>query len=156
MNRSSSRGSTFLMEIMAAILFFSLVSALCLQMFLKSSQLSKDTANLSSAASQVRNAAELIKHAASSSAQADKNSFFPECLLEEYPNAATGSVQTVVYFDKKWNYCPAGDAAFCMKITPTNTEDASLLHFYFEVLHMNGSKDDIYSMDLELHVPNQP
>ena len=78
------------------------------------------------------------------------------CLLEEYPNAATGSVQTVVYFDKKWNYCPAGDAAFCMKITPTNTEDASLLHFYFEVLHMNGSKDDIYSMDLELHVPNQP
>ena len=158
MNRFNSRSSAFLMEIIVAILFFSLVSALCLQIFLKSRQLSTDTADLNMAASQARNAAELMKNASSLSLSEETETagFFPDCILQEYPDAATDSVQTVVYFDKNWNYCTESDAAFCMKITPTNIEDASLLQFLIEVVHTGGQNDSIYSLDLDLHVPNHP
>ena len=62
MNRSSSRQSMFLMEIIIAILFFSLVSAVCLRIFTGARQMSQDTGNLHRAVNQAQNAAELLTY----------------------------------------------------------------------------------------------
>ena len=43
---SSSRSSLLLMELILAILFFALASAICLQLFVKASLLSRDTQEL--------------------------------------------------------------------------------------------------------------
>ncbi|MBP3604242.1 MAG: hypothetical protein J6J79_08870 [Lachnospiraceae bacterium] len=45
-NRSSSKTSLFLMELIIAIFFFSLAGALCIQMFVESHRISKDSVAL--------------------------------------------------------------------------------------------------------------
>lgn len=46
MNHRSSKSSLFLMELIMSILFFSLASAICLMMFIKSHTLSKESVEL--------------------------------------------------------------------------------------------------------------
>ena len=46
MRKNSSRSGLFLMEIILAILAFSVVSAICLQLFVKAHNLGQDTKDL--------------------------------------------------------------------------------------------------------------
>ena len=108
MNRSSnSKSSLFLMEMMIAILFFSLASAVCLRMFTKSSQMSKDTTNLNRAVGQAGNAAELLKAAGQSSGTdiiEDAKKGFPGSafLMSEYPDAVLEESSLLVFYDEEW------------------------------------------------------
>lgn len=159
MNRSNSRSSLFLMEIMLAVLFFSIAGALCLQMFAKSHQMSDDTVNLSMAANHVQNTAELLKHAASPSQETETDNFFPGRILEQYPHADNTSDYVAVYFDQDWNHCTREQGVFCMEITPLpkteNTEDSHLFCCTLSV-SKTESNESIYSFDLKLHIPNRP
>ena len=57
---SSSRSGLLLMEIILAILFFSLISALCLQVFVKAHTLSQDTRKLDAAVGQADSVASVL------------------------------------------------------------------------------------------------
>ena len=57
----AKRSSLFLMELMIAILFFSLASAVCVQLFVKSHLLTREAADLNQAVSQAQSAAEVIR-----------------------------------------------------------------------------------------------
>lgn len=57
---SSSRSGLLLMEIILAILFFSLISALCLQVFVKAHTLSQDTRKLDAAVRQADSVASVL------------------------------------------------------------------------------------------------
>ena len=144
MNRSNNRSGIFLLEIMLAILLFSIAGALCLQMFAKSRQMSKDTADLTQAAAHVQNAAELMKYAAEPTVWDTENTFFPDCLLKEYPDA-------VVSYDN--NYCQKESGVYRMEAAPSQTENENLLCFRFAVFKAD-SQDSIYSLDFKLHIPN--
>ena len=159
MNRSSnSKSSLFLMEMMIAILFFSLASAVCLRMFTKSSQMSKDTTNLNMAVNQAGNAAELLKAAGQNpdqrSAQ-DTDEDFPglKFLLSEYPDAAVDSSKLLVSYDENWALCGEENGLYLMQITCAREE--SLLVYHIAVSEAD-SKDSIYSLDLKLHFPDVP
>lgn len=90
-NRANT-SSLFLLELILAILFFSVASAVCVQIFVKSHLLSKDARILNFAVNEVSNAAELI-----SSLNADQtiyyDSEFSECTEENasYQMAVTGA-----------------------------------------------------------------
>ncbi|MCI8993914.1 MAG: hypothetical protein HFG80_14620 [Eubacterium sp.] len=161
MNRSNSRSSLFLMEIMLAVLFFSIAGALCLQMFAKSHQMENDTTNLSMAANHVQSTVELLKHSVSPSRENRTDDFFPECILTEYPHAELNSGTTSIYFDPDWNHCEKTQGAFCMEITPPETEDIkeaedSGLFCRTISVYKTGVKEPVYSFDLKLHIPNRP
>ncbi len=153
MNRSHNRSGIFLLEIMLAILLFSIASALCLQMFAKSRQTSKDTANLTQAADQVQNAAEWIKYAAEPTIWDSENTFFPDCLLKEYPDAVIGSDKIQIYFDENWNYCQKESGVYCMEAAPVQTERDNLFCCQFTVFQTD-SQDSIYSLNFKVHIPN--
>lgn len=53
-----SKSSLFLMELIIALLFFSLASTVCIRLFVKSHTLNQDTTNLSYAVTQSQNLAE--------------------------------------------------------------------------------------------------
>ncbi|MBQ6696553.1 MAG: hypothetical protein IJN16_07605 [Lachnospiraceae bacterium] len=53
-----SKSSLFLMEVIIALLFFSLASTVCIRLFVKSHTLSRDTQNLNYAVTQSQNLAE--------------------------------------------------------------------------------------------------
>jgi flagellar basal body-associated protein FliL len=61
-HKTNTRSSLFLMELIIAILFFSLASAVCLRMFAKSHQLSTDASAGNQAVNQTVNVAELIRY----------------------------------------------------------------------------------------------
>ncbi len=54
-----SKSGLFLMELIIALLFFSLASTICVHLFVKSSTLSDDTVELTYAVSQAQNLAEI-------------------------------------------------------------------------------------------------
>ena len=155
MTRTNSRSGLFLMEIMLAILFFSIAGALSLNMFAKSRQMSEDAFHLSMASDQVRNAAERLKHAAVSDTEKSKDTFFSECMSEAYPNADETDSGFSVYFDRDWNSCGREEGFFCMEITPSRTKETGLFCCNFSVIQTDGG-DTIYSLDVKLHVPNRP
>ena len=155
MTRTNSRSSLFLMEIMLAILFFSIAGALSLNMFAKSHQMSEDTVNLSMASDYARNTAELLKHAVVSDAKSSGEDFFSECILEAYPNAAQEVFGIFVYFDQDWKECDKTRGMFCLEITPSKPKDTSLFCCNLSVVKTDGGSP-VYSLDLKLHIPNQP
>ncbi len=153
MNRFNSRSSLFLLEIMLAVLFFSIAGALCLQMFSKSRQIGEDTANLTQAAEHVRNAAELIKYTADPSVSGTGDAVFPDCLLTEYPAALIRSDKVQVYFDENWNCCLKEHGIYCMEAVPSQSETPGLFCCQFTVYKTDGGIS-IYSLDFKLHIPN--
>lgn len=155
MNRSHSRSGIFLMELIAAILFFSLVSALCLRIFVKSSQMSTDTKNLNLAVSEARNVIELMKNAASPAAveQSDGSSPFLDCILKEYPDAKQEAGRLLICYDKDWQRCTEKDGRYCLKIIPEEENTNGLSIYQIRVSDMESETDTIYSFDLKLHMP---
>lgn len=91
------------MELMAAILFFSLAAAVCIQLFAKAHTLSLDTVNRNNAVTQAQNLAELWL-------------------------ASGENPESVLSFDKDWNLLedPASpDAAFTAKLVNTSASQDS-------------------------------
>lgn len=58
--KSTRRSSVFLLELMIAILFFSVASAVCTQVFVKAQDLSREARTLSQAVTACSNAAEIL------------------------------------------------------------------------------------------------
>lgn len=151
---SGSRSCLFLMEMIIAILFFSLVSAVCLQVFTKAHLLSEDASDLSAAVVQTESVAELLKHSESSG-----NASFAELLKNEYSNYAKEESIYSVYFDENWNNCEAGEGFYIMKIHPVKEEDFTscvirTYHMKDSVLDSADNKTDnalIYDISFKLH-----
>lgn len=155
MNRNNNRSGIFLMEITLAIVFFSLAGALCLQMFAKSRQTSRDSANLAQASGHVQNAAELIKSAASSAFYNTEHAFSLDCLMKEYSEAVTHSDKTEIFFDEAWSHCAKEKGIYCMEAAPSQTLKSNLFCCRLTVYEIN-SGNSIYSLDLKVHIPNSP
>ena len=141
-NRAKS-SSLFLLELILAILFFSIASAVCVQFFVKSHLLSREARELNVAVTEVSNVAELIDAADDTTAVLKMlQSVYPEC------NALESS-QISVYFDQNFLNCGEKDAAYLLHIELSGKE--SILT---GTLDMTRLKDDtsIYSLDISHHL----
>lgn len=81
--RTHNRSSLFLMEIMVAILFFALCSAVCVQIFARAHTLNNDSTNLLEASNLAHNIAEVYMNGS---------------LKEHYPYDKNHNL----YYDAKW------------------------------------------------------
>lgn len=114
MNKSThSRSSLFLMEIIVAILFFALVSAVCLRIFTKSHQLGSDTQNLNMAVSQAASVAELLKSD-------------PDLLSSQYPDAVIDGTGVYIYYDEGWELCAKDAGTYCLSVVQTSAAEDSV------------------------------
>ena len=141
-NRAKS-SSLFLVELILAILFFSIASAVCVQFFVKSHLLSRDARELNVAVTEVSNAAELIN-------AADNTSSVLEMIQSEYPECNSKKPSRIlVYFDQDFSGCGEKDAAYLLHIELS--EEKSMLT---GTLNMTRLKDDtsIYSLDILHHL----
>ncbi len=153
MKRSSnSHSSLFLMEMMVAIMLFSLASAVCLRMFATCHQIGEDTKDLNMAVYQAGNAAELLRDAVK--AAGGEGAAFPECILAEYPQAVAEGASLLVYYDADWKACQEGKGAHCMEIVQGQEEGLSLYDIH--VRNMDGKEGDVYALPLKLHQPQRP
>lgn len=111
------RSNLFLMEMILAILFFSLASAVCMQLFVKARTLSQKT-------SQQNHAMSIAKSAASVFEAGDGTL---DNLLSEYPNSMSDGTELTIYFDENWDLCSSNDSRYRMTIQPDQQEDGLTL-----------------------------
>lgn len=119
----AKRSSLFLLELMIAILFFSLASAVCVQIFVKAHTISRETQELNMAVEKISGYTEI---------------FLAGQLVED----------TEVYYDSKWKECGRKNAAYEIKVDIEPSD--RLLHGTFTVKRLSGEKPRvIYSAKTE-------
>lgn len=146
-----SRSSLFLMEMIIAILFFSLASAVCIQLFAKSHTLSKQTVNQNHAVIQAQNLAE--SYLALEGNLEQLTALFDTAVTD----SAAGKLQ--LYFDGDWNYTSASDAFYTAELCchPINengliTADIIVSELSTSMKEQDISTSEIYSLQVAHHI----
>ena len=98
----NSRASLFLMELMISILFFSLSSAVCIQLFVKAHTINEKTEDKSNAILIAQDISEYFHHA-----DGDKEQILS--YYTEYEETADG---VLLYFTQNSNSCSASSAYY--------------------------------------------
>lgn len=136
----NTRSSIFLLELMIAILFFSLGSAICIQVFVKAHTLNQSAQDLSFASTQVSSVASVVKYTDQTMTSLKK--FYP--LIQETENGF------IIYYDKNRKECAAKDASYQLMICPGTEESMQT-----SLLQMRNTKDDTLIYELNLRYPPQ-
>ena len=137
---SAKRSSLFLLELIIAILFFSLTSAVCVQIFVRAHLISRQTQELNTALEKVSGFSEVFLAGDSFSA-----------LLEaaSVSENADGSAEYLVFYDKNWQLCSSSDATYEIQIRID--PQGALLHGTFTARSASDADDAsvIYSMETD-------
>ena len=107
-NRARS-SSLFLLELIIAILFFSIASAVCVQFFVKSHSMSQDSQDLNFAVSECSSIAEIVQTSDSEKAAiSEVKKSYPDARITESEDFTTCSI----FFDRNFNPCDSYDEDF--------------------------------------------
>lgn len=143
-NRARS-SSLFLMELILAILFFSITSAVCVQFFVKSHLLSQDSQILAYAVNECSAVAEVCS-------TSDSSEEALNMLIKLYPDAeeehAKGTV-TVFYTDG-FEPCSTDDGVYTLKVLLTEKDTMLNADISFE------GKEPVYSLNTSHHIARRP
>ncbi|MDY4668881.1 MAG: hypothetical protein SO415_02630 [Oliverpabstia sp.] len=131
----NTRSSIFLLELMIAILFFSLGSAICIQVFVKAHTLNQSAQDLSFASTQVSSVASVVKYTDQTMTSLKK--FYP--LIQETEDGF------IISYDKNRKECAAKDAYYQLMICPGTEESMQTSLLQIRNLE-NGSL--IYELNL--------
>ena len=119
----NSGTSLFLMELMVAILFFSVASAVCMQLFARAHLIDLKTRNMNHAISVAQTQVEEIRGSV------------------EVP--ALPEISNTIYYDSDWNVVMDENAPFVCKVTCLNHED--LMNIRVEVYDVERG-EELYTL----------
>lgn len=142
-NRANA-SSLFLMELILAILFFSLACSVCVPLFVKSHLLSNESRTLNGASNQCSNVAELL----AASRSLDQ---FGSLLAEQYPDVEQTDAGWTVFYDDAFGTCTKQDAVWCMALSCT--EEDGMLTADITVSGLSGSQSgqEVYALYVQHH-----
>lgn len=129
----NANSSMFLLELIIAILFFSICSAICVQLFVSSHLLSKKAGTLDMAVTQATSAAETIKNSS------DSNT----ALSYVFPTIKITDDQLIVYYNATWSACEEENATYIMTIDISNADSMEIGNIKVVELDKNTS---LYSL----------
>lgn len=141
-NRANA-SNLFLLELILAILFFSIASAVCVQIFVKSHLLSQNARELNMSVTEVSNIAELIN-------ASDNSSSAVSLIQSEYPDSViSGESNIYIFYDKDFIPCKEKDAFYCLKAD--FTQEASMLTGDLDMTGLDND-ESIYSLNISHHL----
>lgn len=143
--KTNTRSSLFLMELIVAILFFSLASAVCLRMFTKSHQLSTEAATQNHAVNQTGNVTELMRYDLTHETH---------MLADEYPDAKITDTfdESYIYYDGNWKPCEKANTVYTLAIRET-TSSETLKKYELKIYDSNSSF--VYALPLSVHIAQE-
>ncbi|MDD2978651.1 MAG: hypothetical protein PHN80_01630 [Hespellia sp.] len=138
----SKRSSLFLLELMIAILFFCLCSAICVRLFVQSHVISSDTQNLNMAMNHTTNLAEIFRGVDN----------YRDALKEQFPNGILSEDRNTftLYYDSDWKECSMEDVEYAVSISVTERGDG-ITDADFHAISLD-SKDSIYQFETSKYV----
>lgn len=139
-NHTARRSSLFLMELILAILFFSLSSAVCAQLFVKSYFIEKQSIDLQHAVNAATSAAEIFR------SQEDP---YP-LLQEQFPEGIAGENSYRFFFDQDWKLCGSSREVYQAVFTAKLSRPFSI-----GTIQIHKDEELIYSLDLKKYAGSE-
>lgn len=96
------RSSLFLMELMIAILFFSLAAAVCVRLFVKSHTLEAESIELNHAVTSATSVAEVLR------SQDEPYTI----LVRQFPQGEQNADSFEIFYDNDWKLCSSSDSVY--------------------------------------------
>ncbi len=128
------RSNIFLMEIIISILFFSIASAVCIQLFAKAKLQSDRAADLNQAVLAASSAAEALEVCDGT----------PESLLHCFPDSKAEGQTLLVFYDSSWNPCKSSASTYQMEVLISIDEGMIIGD-----ITVTGKDDVIYTLQAE-------
>lgn len=132
-----SKSSLFLLEIMLNLLFFAVLVTICLQLFYKAHNLSKDTTVLHRAVTACTSIAEVYQ----------SNLGKEDMLLTIFPEALFLSDAILIYFDSDFTPCSEFESTY-RAILSNRPDDTLVIKFL-----RKESSDSIYELSVSSYSP---
>ena len=128
------RSSLFLLELIIAILFFSLAATICVRFFVKSHTLEAESKDLNHAVTSAVSVAEILRN--------QKEPY--ACLQSHFPLGEPNGASFQIYYDKNWQFCSAADAEYTTSLE-TVCEDSILTG----TISVSKGDTSIYDLTIE-------
>ena len=136
MRKNSSRSGLFLMEIILAILAFSVVSAICLQLFVKAHNLGQDTKDLDMAVREASSIASIINQ--SESPMEVLKTLYPDSKIDESSRSA------ILYYDQAYQPCSSDLSVYQIHISSSPIETTA----YIISVRKDNDSSKIYTLEV--------
>lgn len=146
MRKESSRSGLFLMEIILAILAFSVVSAICLQLFVKAHNLGRDTKDLDMAVREASSIASIINQC--ESPMETLKTLYSDARIEESNRSA------ILYYDKDYQPCSSSLSTYQIHIS-SSPIDGQTTAYVISVRKDNDSTK-IYTLEVTAYQQYTP
>jgi len=142
-----SKSALVLMELIIVILFFSLASAVCIQLFSKAHLLSEKTVNENHAVIHAQNLAECFLATEGDSAQI--KSIF-DSSLEDTPEDTV-----ILLFNADWQKCGKEDATYCASLIAHPKENGLITADITIAPYNSQFLEPIYTLTVMYHIPER-
>lgn len=139
-----SKSSLFLMEMIIAILFFSIASAICIQLFAKAHTLSFNTVNQNKAVIHAQNLAESYL-----ALEGDLPQIAP---LFEASVSDFSKNELYLYFDAEWLPTSAEKASFQAKLLGYPENEQGLISADITVTETVPPQNELFSLQVSHHI----
>lgn len=144
--RHNNTSSLFLLELILAVLFFSVASALCIQIFTKAHLMSQDARNLNFAVNEVSSMAEQISAgtlhsdtaASSGDTASDPSTQMPDDSWQD----------DTAYYDSSYASCEKADAVYVLTVHYEPEDTLLKAHISMDTIADNRN---IYTLDVTKH-----
>lgn len=144
--RHNNTSSLFLLELILAVLFFSVASALCIQIFTKAHLMSQDARDLNFAVNEVSSMAEQISAgtlhsdtaASSDDTASDPSTQMPDDSLQD----------AAAYYDSSYASCEKANAVYVLTVHYEPEDTLLKAHISMDTIADNRN---IYTLDVTKH-----
>lgn len=144
--RHNNTSSLFLLELILAVLFFSVASALCIQIFTKAHLMSQDARDLNFAVNEVSSMAEQISAdtlhpdtaASSDDTASDPSTQMPDDSLQD----------AAAYYNSSYASCEKADAVYVLTVHYEPEDTLLKAHISMDTVADNRN---IYTLDVTKH-----
>ena len=152
MNRQSHASSLFLLELILAILFFSIASAVCVQLFVKAHLLSTDSRALNAAVNECASAAEILNASGSmEEAVSLLQSAWPDAEAQRNGDNPL-SAEVTQPLDAAFLPVSSEEAPYCLRISLTEEAGALNGDIVFDRLSGNSGEEAVYTLHVRHHL----
>ena len=146
--KPAKRSSLFLLELIIAILFFCLASAVCVRFFVRSHVMEQETTELNLAVDQAVSAAEILR----------SGQDIVACLEDHYPDIVSfedekyHTTYYTIYYDQEWNPCRKDGSIY--RLSLAYKEENGFAAGDISVF-ANRQNDPIYTLEVEKYLQKE-
>lgn len=143
--RHNNTSSLFLLELILAVLFFSVASALCIQIFIKAHLMSQDARDLNFAVNEVSSIAEQIS---AGTLHPDTAASSGDTASDPSTQMPDGTLQDAAYYDSSYASCEKADAVYVLTVHYEPEDTLLKAHISMDTVADNRN---IFTLDVTKH-----